>query len=80
MTMSPRSFGDMKVTIYLLDEGHAIAPVVPPLKDEDEARDERGGASERHIELEVCNFFGWFQGNFIIFRYLPWGSKLRGTW
>ena len=50
--MSPRSFGDLKVTIYLLDEGHAIAPVVPPLKDEDEARDERGGASERHIKLD----------------------------
>lgn len=52
MTMSPRSFGDMKVTIDLLDEGHAIAPVVPPLKDEDEARDERGGASERHVKLD----------------------------
>ena len=50
--MSPRSFGDLKVTIYLLDEGHAIAPVVPPLKDEDEAGDERGGASERHIKLD----------------------------
>ena len=55
MTMSPRTsrlFGDLKVTIYLLNEGHAIAPVVPPLKDEDEARDERGGASERHVELD----------------------------
>ena len=41
---------------YLFDEGHAIAAIVPPLKDEDEAGDERGGASERHIELEGCNF------------------------
>ena len=39
------------MTIYLLDEGHAIAPVVPPLKDEDEARDERGSSSERDIKL-----------------------------
>ena len=38
--------------MYLLDEGHAIAPVVPPLKDEDEARDERGGASEGHVKLD----------------------------
>ena len=26
-------------------------PVVPPLKDEDEARDEGGGAGQRHVEL-----------------------------
>ena len=40
---------------YLLDEGHAIAAIVPPLKDEDEAGDERGGAGERHIELDGCD-------------------------
>ena len=35
----------------LLYEGHAIAAVVPPLKDEDEAGDEGGGAGQGHVEL-----------------------------
>ena len=36
---------------HLFNKWHSISAVVPPLEDEDEAGDEGGGSSERHVEL-----------------------------
>ena len=36
---------------HLLNKGHSVPPVVPPLEDQDEPGDERGRAGEGHVEL-----------------------------
>ena len=73
----------------LLDKRHAIAAVVPPLKDEDESGYEGRGAGQRNIELggqrrqehgrhaEVFTYFQWSAQ--IEYDKRDLGIKIRST-
>ena len=41
------------IYLHLFNKGHAIAPIIPPLKDEDEAGYQRGRSGKSHIELKT---------------------------